>query len=219
MVSEDFHERISDDWLWREKELREADARLIRSKKVIEIKSSILITYSHWEVHFKCCALELLGFISEGIKRKLFKWTDIRTEVRERILFCSYRRSSLAGQTQETFITYLNALNDGRYADVLKGSDEIIMIDDNLNAMRAEAICRNLGVEHSWCALKKVVIDERILEYRNAIAHGARRLRSGDEMDLSGPDIIEAIDETRLLMREAKNRFQNTINNRTFLRT
>jgi hypothetical protein len=113
----------------------------------------------------------------------------------------------------------LNALNDGRYADVLKGSDEIIMIDDNLNAMRAEAICRNLGVEHSWCALKKVVIDERILEYRNAIAHGARRLRSGDEMDLSGPDIIEAINETRLLMREAKNRFQNTINNRTFLRT
>jgi RiboL-PSP-HEPN len=219
MVSENFYERISDDWLWREKELREADARLIKSKAVIEVKSSILIAYSHWEGHFKCCASELLGFISEGIKRKLFKWTDIRAEVRERILFCSYRRSSLAGQNQETFITYLNALNDGRYADALRARDEIIMIDDNLSAMRAEAICRNLGVEHSWCALKKVVIDERILEYRNAIAHGARRLRSGDEMDLSGPDIIEAIDETRSLMREAKNRFQNTINNRTFLKT
>ncbi len=218
MVSDNFYERISDDWLWREKELRDADARLIKSKTVIEIKSSILITYSHWEGHFKCCASELLGFISEGVSRKLFKWTDIRTEVRERILFCSYRRSSLAGQTQETFITYLNALNDGKYADALMAKDEIIMIDDNLSAIRAEAICRNLGVEHSWCALKKVVIDERILEYRNAIAHGARRLRSGDEMDLSGPDILEAIGETRNLMREAKNRFQNTIKDRTFLR-
>jgi hypothetical protein len=218
MVSDSFYERISDDWLWREKELREADARLIRSKTVIEVKSSILITYSHWEGHFKCCASELLGFISEGVNRKLFKWTDIRTEVRERILFCSYRRASLAGQTQETFITYLNALNDGKYADALRARDEIIMIDDNLSAIRAEAICRNLGVEHSWCALKKVVIDERILEYRNAIAHGAKRLRSGDEMDLSSPDILEAIGETRNLMREAKNRFQNTINNRTFLK-
>jgi hypothetical protein len=76
MVSDSFYERISDDWLWREKELRDVDARLIRSKTVIEIKSSILITYSHWEGHFKCCASELLGFISEGVNRKLFKWTD-----------------------------------------------------------------------------------------------------------------------------------------------
>ena len=218
MALGDFYDRISDDWLWQEKELREVDARLTKSKASIEVKYSILITYSHWGGHFKFCASELLGFISDGISRKLFKWTDIRTEVRERILFCSYRRSSLAWQNQETFITYLNALNDGRYADALKAKDEIIMIDDNLSAMRAEAICRNLGVEHSWCALKKVVIDERSLEYRNAIAPGARRLRSGYEMDLSDPDIISAIDETRNLMREAKNRFLNTINTRTCLK-
>ena len=43
------------------------------SKAVIEVKSSILITYSHWEGHFKCCALELLGFIAEGIRRKIFR--------------------------------------------------------------------------------------------------------------------------------------------------
>lgn len=217
LLADAFCERISDDWLWREKELRGVDARLLRSKGPIEIKSSILLAYSHWEGHFKLCAVELLAFISEGIKRKLFKWTDIRPEVRQRILFCGYRKSSLAGQSQETFISYLNALNEDRYSKVLAATDEVVMIDDNLNASRAEAICRNLGVDHAWCALKRIIIDERILEHRNAIAHGSRRLRSGDEMNFSDPDLITAIDETRSLIRESKNRFENAIVQKEFL--
>lgn len=217
MLSEQYCETISNDWLWRERELREVDRRLLKSKAPIEIMSSILIVYSHWEGHFKTCASELLDFISEGVRRKLFRWTDIRMDVRLRLLFCSYRRSSLSSQTQETFVSYLNALNDGRFADSLRARDEIIMVDDNLNAVRAEAICRNLGVDHAWCALKKVIIDERLLEHRNAIAHGARRLRSGDEIDFSNPDLLSAIDEARLLIRDAKNRFQNAISSKEFL--
>lgn len=210
-------ERISDDWLWREKELRALDARLLKSKTALEVKSSVLISYSHWEGHFKFCATELLSFICEGIRRRVFKWTDIRPEIRQRILFCSYRRSSILGQSHETFITYLNALNDPRYHTVLSAKDEVILIDDNLNAFRAEAICRNLGVDHSWCSLKKIVIDERILNHRNAIAHGARKLRSGDEINLQDKQLIAALDELRDLIREAKNRFENAIVLRQFL--
>jgi len=208
---------ISDDWLWREKDLRTVDALLLKWKEPLAVKSGILITYSHWEGHFKFCASKLLDFISEGVKRKLFKWTDIRADVRQRILFCSYRKSNLAGQSQETFISYLNALNDERYQKALNARDEVIMVDDNLNTSRAEAICRNLGVDHSWCALKKIVIDERILEHRNAIAHGSKRLRTGDEMDFSNPDLVDALNETRGLIREAKNRFGNAITTREFL--
>lgn len=215
--SDQFCDRISDDWLWRERELRDVDARLLKSKGPIDVKSGILLSYSHWEGHFKICASQLLKFISDAIKRKIFKWTDLKMDVRQRILFCSYRRSSLSGQTQETFISYLNALNESRYPNALDAHDDIIMLDDNLNALRAEAICRNLGIDHSWCALKKIVIDERILIYRNAIAHGSRLLRSGDEIDLSRQEIFDAIDELRLLIREAKNRFSNGITRRDFL--
>jgi hypothetical protein len=62
-----------------------------------------------------------------------------------------------------------------------------------------------------------VIIDERILEYRNAIAHGSKRLRSGDELDLGNPDLLSAIDETRDLIRETKTKFQNALVNREFL--
>jgi len=212
-----FCERISDDWLWREKELRDVDARLFRSSATIDIKTGILIAYSHWEGHFKKCASELLDFISEGVRRKIFKWTEVRNDVRQRLLFCSYRRSSLSGQTHETFISYLNALNDSKYAVALSAREEIILVDDNLNTLRAEAICRNLGVDPAWCALKKVIIDERIVEYRNAIAHGSRRLRSGDEIDFTRPELLDAIDEAKGLIREAKNRFENAIVTREFL--
>lgn len=217
MVYEPFLERISDDWLWREKELRESDKLLLRNKSPLQVKSSILIVYSHWEGHFKTCASELLEFMCFGIKRKIFAWTSVSSEVRLRLLFCNYRRSSIAGQTQETFVSYLNALGDSRYAGALEAKAEIIMIDDNLNALRAEAICRNLGVTYSWCSLKKVIIDERILDHRNAIAHGSARLRSGDEMNLLDSSVIDSISIARDLIREAKDKFQNAIVQRTFL--
>ena len=216
MVSDDYSDRISADWLWRERELRSVDVRLLKMEDV-DVKSAIMITYSHWEGHFKSCALELLNFICECVNKKIFKWTDIRPEVRQRLLFCSYRRSSLSGQTQETFISYLNALNDSRFAKALAARDEIVMVDDNLDALRAEAICRNLGLDHDWCALKKVVIDERLLAHRNAVAHGSRRLRSGDLLDLKDPLIVEALKDIRHLIRETKDRFQNAIVGRPFL--
>lgn len=194
------------------------DSMLLKVRGSIGIKSGILITYSHWEGHFKCCASELLGFICEGIKRKLFKWTDIGTDIRQRILFCSYRRASLSGQTQDTFISHLNALNDDRYTKALKAKDEVIMIDDNLSSVRAEAICHNIGVDYAWCVLKKVVIAEGLLEHRNAIAHGSVRLRSGDEIDFSGSELPETIKEIRYLIRETKDRFENAIIERSFIR-
>ena len=219
MLADSYCERISADWLWREKELRAVDSRLLSHKTDIDIKMAVLVTYSHWEGHFKKCALELLDFIREGIKRKLFKWTDVRADVRQRMLFCSYRRSSMSGQTHETFISYLNALHDARFAVALGAEAEIVMIDDNLSSMRAEAICRNLGVEHSWCVLKRIIIDERLLENRNAIAHGSKTLRSGDMIDLSDPTLVGALIETRSLIRESKNRFENAVNTKAFLGT
>lgn len=217
MFSDSYCERISNDWLWREKDLRAMDAMLLKKFGDIGYKSSILIVYSHWEGHFKFCASQLLDFISDGIKRKIFRWTDIRPDIRQRILFCNYRRSSISGQSQETFISYLNALNDDRYAGALAAKDEVIMIDDNLNSSRAEAICRNFGLDCSWFILKKVIIDERLLEHRNAIAHGARTLRSGDEMDFSDDTVTKTIEEVRMLIRECKNRFENALVEKSFL--
>lgn len=217
MLSEAYCERISDDWMWREKDLRAMDSLLLRSPHDVSLKSAILIVYSHWEGHFKFCASQLLEYIAEGVRRKIFRWTDISAHVRQRMLFCGYRKSSLSGQAQETFISYLNALHDDRYAKVLGAKEEIVMVDDNLNTSRAEAICRNLGVDYSWFIMKKIIIDERLLEYRNTIAHGANRLRSGDDLNLTDDDLVGSLNEVRALIRETKNRFANAISEQSFL--
>lgn len=217
MLSDSFCNRISDDWLWRESELRAVDARLLKANATADVKSGILIVYSHWEGHFKTCASELLEFMAEGIKKKIFSWTDFQPEIRNRLLFCNYRKSSIYHQSHETFISYLDALNDKRYSDILRARDEIILIDDNLNTAKAEAICRNLGVDTSWFSLKKIILDERLVEYRNTIAHGARRLRSGDEMDLTRDSITTTLGEVRSLIRESRSRFQNAISSKDFL--
>ena len=217
MLSDLYSQKISDDWLWREKELRAVDRRFLGVIDEVDIKLGILITYAHWEGHFKFCASELLAFIIEGIKRKLFRWTDLKIDIRQRLLFCCYRKSNIAAMKHETFITFLNALSDERYVLALDAVSEIIMVDDNLNTMRAEAICRNLGVDYDWFITKKIVIDERMLEHRNALAHGSSRLRSGDLIILEPNLFTETLSDVRNLIRETRNRFENAINLRSFL--
>lgn len=214
---DDIHARISDDWLRREGELRRMDGMVLKNKDELTTRCSIFLTYSHWEGHFKTCASELLEFISAGVQRKFFRWDEIKEETRLRLLFCKFRRSSVSGQSEETFIDYLNALNDRRYFDVVSAASEIIMIDDNLSAIRAEAICKNLGIDHSWCSLKKVTIDERLLAYRNALAHGSDRLRDGTKIEAYNDTILGALHEMRGLIRETRDRFSNAIVARHFL--
>lgn len=217
MLGDSYCEKISEDWLWREKDMRGVDTLLMKVKVEVSMKSAILIFYSHWEGHFKFCASRLLEFIDEGVRRKVFRWTEIDSTIRQRMLFCGYRKSSLSGQNQERFISYLNAIQDDRYAKILEARDEIIMVGDNLNTSRAEAICRNLGVDHSWFIMKKIVIDERLLAYRNTIAHGSKKLRSGDDLNLMAEEVFSALGEVRSLIRETRNRFENAINERSFL--
>lgn len=217
-LEDKYIERISEDWLWRERELRDIDRALTRSRREeMVVKSAILLTYSHWEGHFKASAEAALSYMEEGVRRKAFLWTDFKCDVRERLLFCCYRRASIAGQSRDTFIRYLNALSNARFSEIVTARPEIIMIDDNLNTARAEAICRNFGMNPSWFLLKKIIIDERILEHRNAIAHGSTKLRGGDFIDIHDESLLEGIRELREIIRLTKNAFSNCVSLREFL--
>lgn len=217
MLDERFLDNISKDWIWRDTELREIDERQLRKGSPLAVKSAILVTYSHWEGHFKTCASQLLEFIAEGVRRKAFKWSDVNSDVRLRLLFCGYRKSSLAGQTHEKFASYLDAISSKRYSDILSARSEIIMIDDNLNTSRAEAICKNLGLDHSWFSSKRIVIDQRLLSHRNAFAHGDDKLRDGATINFSDAELINVVKETKSLIRSTRNEFQNSISLRSFL--
>ena len=216
-LADSFGDKMSDDFLWRDGDLRAMNKLLLKSRGDIEMKMAITLFYSHWEGHFKFCAEQLLSFMSEGVRRKVFKWTEFRPDIRSRILFCGYRRSSISGQNQATFLEYLNALNDSRYSQCLDAKDDVIMVDDNLNTTRADAICRNLGMDSKWFIMKKVIIDERLVSHRNAIAHGSRRLRSGDEMDFSNPDLRDTIDIVHGLIRQTRVEFSNFASIRGFI--
>ena len=218
MLAEEYCARMESDKRWRESELRAIDLMALRERVEPVKKAQILVYYSHWEGHFKFCATELLEYICEGVKRKIFKWTDIDNEVRVRIMYCVYRKTSLPFASHGKFLEYLNDLNESRYSDFLKCKDEIIMIDDNLSCSRAEAICKNMGVDCSWFLLKKIIIEQRFVGYRNAIAHGSRRLRTGDEIDVLHKDTDEMLDEMRNLFRQIAVNFSNAITLRRFIK-
>ncbi len=217
-LHEAYVDRISDDWIWRDAELRQVSQVILRSKASdLELQAAVLVTYAHWEGHFKFSATQILLYMHEAIKRKVFAWTDIDPGVRHRLLFCSYRKASVGGQSFASFVEHLDSISQKRFNNILGAADEIIMVDDNLNYVRAEATCRNLGVSSSWFALKKVVIDNRLLETRNALAHGSRRLRSGDLVDLRDELLLDAIRDVIGIIRQSRTEFQNAIFTRCFL--
>jgi len=218
LISEKYIQKISEDWLWREAELREIDKIFIGgSPSSVQKKSAVLITYSHWEGHFKTCAQSLLEFISECIQRKVCGWTEVKINVRQRILLCSYRMSNIANMTEVNFVSLLNNLHDDRFFRFTEASDAIILTDSNLNSSRASAICQNLGVDPNYFLTKRIIIDQRILEYRNAIAHGGSRLGSGEAYDFEGGAIDDGLKEMRSLIRSTKDNFTNAIALKTFV--
>lgn len=217
MFEDEFSRKMSNDWLWREKELRALDSLVLKDRSEINMKTNILILYAHWEGHFKFCANQLVDYIYACISKKVFQWTDIKEEIRLRLVFCSYKRSGMFNQSQENFFAHLNSINDKRHLSTLKARDEIIMIDDNLNTLRAENICKNLGIDVDWFILKKIIIDDRIILCRNAIAHGSSELRFGDRFDILSDVFSSSVEEFRNIIREVRNRFDNSIQTRSFL--
>ena len=218
MLADAFIDRLSEDWLWRERELRELDRRLMpKNAEATILKSVVLVLYAHWEGMFKFAASETFEFLCEGIDRRIFGFDELTEHIRLRLAFCSYRRSTIGGQSQERFLTLLASLREPRFSGFRNARDEVVMIDDNLSAARAGAICENFGVESDWVLLKKTLLDARLLEPRNAIAHGSKRLRSGLPLDLVHDEVREVFDEIRPLVREAKDRFANAIALRSFI--
>jgi len=195
---------------WRKKEMSLAISNYLSAKERTKdhySRVAILTIYSHWEGFIKKCAEAYLIYLnSQSIQCKdininflsstLMKETENNTSIKK----ISNRKiviDFLAGDLTKKFSADISQID----------------ADSNLKIEILEGICYLVGIDNSAFIQKKVWVDERLLAYRNKIAHGERILDSS-----IGFNIKELKDEIQNLLELFKNNILNAVSTKNYLK-
>lgn len=210
--------RLSEDYRWRDAELRGIRALLLRKPIPNVVKKvAVLTAYAHWEGFFKRCGEVAAEDIKNKIDKKYFGFSSLNENVRLRVIICYHQGGGVNEENGMRFLESLRAIDEPRTSRYFSDSSRIVLTGSNLNYERAVAICRNLGVNWDWFGGKKIQIDEQLLALRNAIAHGDHLLRSGGLVDDSLEEVEQTFENTVGLIRACKTAFENCIVQRGYL--
>lgn len=161
---------LDKDLAWRKQELSSilASVNSAQSKALnVALRTSILLLYAHWEGFIKNAATAYVNFVSNqnlilselhnsflaiALKQKitLFEETNTSTIHAE---FIHYFRNNLVDQAK------------------IK-PENVISSKSNLNSKILKQILVAIGIDYTSFELKANLIDEKLLHYRNNVAHG-----------------------------------------------
>lgn len=188
---------LDDELAWRKKELTTLKVWLDKSRRQYEtailLRAAICLLYAHWEGFVKAAATGYVSYVATlGLRYRdltpnfvaLGLWSDI----------------SQAGlSTSPTLRTALTErLISGLSERANINWEQSIDTRSNLNSKTLSEILCAMGLDNKEYLIKKPIIDLRLLENRNAIAHGERRPEFGldDYIGLSD-DIVQLVERIR----------------------
>lgn len=184
-TTENLIDRISSEHLWRRREISEMYLLITRSendpaKCDTLIRCAILILYSHWEGFVK----NVSSFFIEFVTAKKHDFHEICLPLQA----IAYQRQLFASLTTSDIDKYHELLSyiKGDSRTTFRCNPEtVIHTGDNLNSKILKQIIKSLGLNYKEFATKERLIDERLLHYRNNIAHGKDfSMKKSDFIDL-----------------------------------
>lgn len=201
-------EKIDNELSWRKKELTsiKVDVESSNTKEKSEqsraIRSGIILLYAHWEGAIKSIAEYYLIYVS-GLNLKY-------GELKSNFLAIAMKRSLNEFKDTKKASVH-NKFIDDIYAKKNEVSEipcnKIIKTDSNLKMETFKEITATIGIDDNKYALKKMVIDNRLLGNRNKIAHG-------DRIDnLDGISCIYDYIELHIMVVELIDKFAEDIKN------
>lgn len=199
---DDLIDSIQTDMAWRAKEF--IDLKLMVSsskkhKKMVLIRASIPLLYSHWEGHVKHCSLVYINYINNiGIPYEKLNDNFLQLSLAEKFKegFSIKKFSS-----QKKIHCYLTQPISENFRI---NEDIVINTESNLKFEVFSNILDQLGLSKDLFELKENFINSKLLKCRNAIAHGDR---------ISFEEIEETYIEVEGELLNMLNIFQNLIMN------
>jgi len=190
---EEFVDRINFQSAWRKKELSAYKNRIDSSsgpERVTLIRGAITMLYAHWEGFTKESGRVYLMLVSELVKRRKLTFKDLPVNI---LSACIWSDANLKEPSLRSLVEHLDErfnLKIGLEIPI----DGILRTRSNLNSHALKEIICVLGINYLPYASKEKFLDERLLDARNAIAHGEFKIiEIADYLDFHGA-VIELID-------------------------
>ena len=169
--SENFFDTISEDLVWRKKELTSIRSRVDLSKNKksqdFEIRAGVLLLYAHWEGFTKYSTECYLNFV----KYKKLKYNELSTNLLA-LSLKSYIHEFKTSFQHKMHADFLNFIENNLNERAKWNLENAIDTKSNLNSEVLKNILSVIGVPLNDFELKFNLIDEQLLKNRNSIAHG-----------------------------------------------
>ena len=193
-------DNISEEWIWRVKELDDFKSVLEKTKdkssKAALIRAGITLLYAHWEGFVKQCSHHYYNFVTtKGYKlnelRDGFVAISMKKELNELI-----DSRKVVMQSRAISILFNEFEKRGVFPD------DLPLKTSNLTFEMFEEYCTLIGIEILPFETKRQFINQRLVGNRNNIAHGKYLL-------IEEIDYKEIFNLTLALMK----RFKDSIGN------
>lgn len=205
---EQLSQKLDDEIIWRKKELAAVKALIdnkqySQGKKKALLRSGVTLLYAHWEGFIKVAANSYLEFVARqhlpynqlttnfialAMKDKL----EEAKETNKARVYNKVAAFFMTGLTQRSSIKYENKISTSNLS----------------SSIFREIICM-LGLDYSVFESKEVLIDTKLLEKRNNIAHG-------NYLDLNEEDYDELHSNIIAMMESFRNQIDNCASREQF---
>jgi hypothetical protein len=208
---EDLSDFLADDLAWRKKELAALRAlvennALKESRRNALLRCGVTMLYAHWEGFIKASGSAYLQFVS--MQRLLYSELSpnfVAVGIRQLLHSASTSKKSRDHNALVNFfLTRMSERSSISYKTVVD-------TESNLSSTIFRDVVEKLGLDYTPYEAKGKLIDEKLLNSRNTIAHGTYL-----QTDLSGYIVLQ--DEVLGIMEEFRNQIENSAITKSYRR-
>lgn len=161
---------LDKDLSWRKHEISSITGEVFRAKKSVHIilmRAAIALMYAHWEGHIKKASQIYLAYLNHqapkySIMKENFSHISLYEKFGEGFSIKKYH-------SQKELFEYIIS---GLDCNFKVNFEKIINTESNLKSKVFLNLMHQLGLDTNWFETKDKFIDIKLVDNRNAIAHG-----------------------------------------------